>query len=412
MNSIKPLVKLQKLKKSWLCYLIVFTLIFSQTFIPAYAENIVDDAPPVDESKPYIPVTADNLVDMSADSAILIDATTGRILYEKNPDKPEYPASTTKIMTCILALENGNDDDIVNIDSRAVGEEGSSVYLNENDQMKLSELLQGTMLASGNDGASAIGYYVGKGSMENFVQMMNDKATAIGTTHTHFNNPHGLHDPNHYTTARDLAKIAAYGYKNPKFRQIVSTKEKEIQWITPSNRKDIIGSTNRLLWNYDDITGIKTGYTEIAGGCLVASAQQNGTTLIAIVLKTIDSRARFIEGRALLDYGFKHLAKQGLVEDTDLTSTIYVHDGNIFKTTVKPATSLKYPIMKNENPADFTYQLDIPKYINTPVKAGDKVGIANLLYQGTIIGNVDIIATEDIEPGFNILGFLHKLLFS
>lgn len=184
------------------------------------------------------------------------------------------PASTTKMMTCILGLENANDDDIVEVDKRAVGVEGSAIYINEGDKIKMSELLQATMLASGNDGAAAIAYYVGKGSLETFVQMMNDKAKEIGATNTHFNNPHGLTDPNHCTTARDLAKIARYAYQNEKFRKIVSTKEQEIQWVNPAERKDVYGSTNRLLWNYDDVTGIKTGYTDAAGGCLVASAQK------------------------------------------------------------------------------------------------------------------------------------------
>jgi D-alanyl-D-alanine carboxypeptidase (penicillin-binding protein 5/6) len=299
--------------------LIIFSIVFVQIFIafnPARAmDSIVDDAPPVDESKPYIPVTADNLQDMTAQAAILIDATTGRVLYEKNPDAKAMPASTTKMMTCILGLENANDDDIVEVDKRAVGVEGSAIYINEGDKIKMSELLQATMLASGNDGAAAIAYYVGKGSLETFVQMMNDKAKEIGATNTHFNNPHGLTDPNHYTTARDLAKIARYTYQNEKFRKIVSTKEQEIQWVNPAERKDIYGSTNRLLWNYDDVTGIKTGYTDAAGGCLVASAQKNGVTLIAVVLKTSDSRARFVEGRALLDYGFKHIKEMKTVKE-------------------------------------------------------------------------------------------------
>ncbi|WP_286034786.1 D-alanyl-D-alanine carboxypeptidase family protein, partial [Megamonas hypermegale] len=208
--------------KLFLVFLIIFVQLFTPiaqvTPIAQATDTIVDDAPPVDENKPYIPVTADNLNDMTAEAAILIDARTGRILYEKNPDKKLMPASTTKMMTCILGLENSNDDDIVNVDNRAVGVDGSAIYLNEGDQIKMSELLQATMLASGNDGATAVGYYVGQGSMENFVQMMNDKAKSIGAENTHFNNPHGLTDPNHYTTARDLAKIAAYGYKNPKFR--------------------------------------------------------------------------------------------------------------------------------------------------------------------------------------------------
>lgn len=391
--------------------MIVFLQIWAISPVNAMG-SIVDDAPPVDESKPYIPVTADNLQDMTAKSAILIDATTGRILYEKNPDLKEMPASTTKMMTAILALENSNDNDVVDIDKRAVGEDGSAIYVNEGDKMKMSELLQATMLASGNDGADAIAYYIGKGSMSDFVQMMNDKAKALGANNTHFNNPHGLTDPNHYTTARDLAIIARYAYQNPKFRKIVSTKEAQISWVYPADRKEIYGSTNRLLWNYDDVTGIKTGYTEAAGGCLVASAQRNGQTLIAVVMKTADSRARFVEGRALLDFGFKHIKETKVVGEKALTSSIYVHGSSIYKTIIKPAQEFSYPIKDDENPEDFTYKINLPKYIEAPLKAHAKVGSVDLLYKGNVIGSVDLVTQEDLPEGFNILGFLHKLFFS
>lgn len=375
-------------------------------------DSIVDDAPPVDETKPYIPVTADNLQDMTAQSAILIDATTGRVLYEKNADAKAMPASTTKMMTCILGLENSQDDEIVEVDKRAVGEDGSSIYLNEGDKIKMSELLQATMLASGNDGADAIAYYIGKGSMDKFVQMMNDKAKSIGAENTHFNNPHGLTDPNHYTTARDLAKIAAYAYHNDKFRKIVSTKEQEIQWVNPEQRKDIFGSTNRLLWNYDDVTGIKTGYTDAAGGCLVTSAQKNGVTLIAVVLKTADSRARFVEGRALLDYGFKHLSSVETVDEKQLTSNIYTYNSSNYQVMVKPAEKFVYPVTDKEQASDFSYSVNLPAYIEAPVAKGDKVGTVDLLYQGEVVGSVDMVAADDVVEGFNLWGFLHKLFFS
>lgn len=393
----------------------IFLLIFIQIFAPvAHATgSIVDDAPPVDETKPYIPVTADNLKDMTAYAAILIDARTGRILYEKNPDQKLMPASTTKMMTCILGLENAADDDIVSVDKRAVGEDGSAIYLNEGDQIKMSELLQATMLASGNDGAAAVGYYIGQGSMEKFVEMMNDKAKSIGAVNTHFNNPHGLTDPNHYTTARDLAKIAAYCYKNPKFRKIVSTKEQQISWVSPADRKDIYGSTNRLLWNYDDVTGIKTGYTDAAGGCLVASAEKNGSSLIAVVLKTSDSRARFTESRALLDFGFKQIASQQTVDTDKLTDTVYVHNGTVSEITVKPVQDFTYPVMKHEKAEDFTYKLNLTKnYIEAPCPAGTKVGTVDLIYHDTVIGSIDMVTGEDTVEGFSLIGFLHELFFS
>lgn len=404
------------MKDTLLKKIIILTVIMVQLLSilnPVKAmDSIVDDAPPVDETKPYIPVTADNLQDMTAQSAILIDATTGRVLYEKNADAKEMPASTTKMMTCILGLENAQDDEIVEVDKRAVGEEGSSIYLNEGDKIQMSELLQATMLASGNDGADAIAYYIGKGSMEKFVQMMNDKAKAIGAENTHFNNPHGLTDPNHYTTARDLAKIAAYAYRNEKFRKIVATKEQEIQWINPAQRKDIFGSTNRLLWNYDDVTGIKTGYTDAAGGCLVTSAQKDGITLIAVVLKTADSRARFVEGRALLDYGFKHLKSVETIDEKQLTSNIYTYNSANYQIAVKPVEKFMYPVVDKEQAGDFSYEINLPTYIEAPVAKGDKVGTVDLLYQGKVIGSVDMVATEDVVEGFNLWGFLHKLFFS
>ena len=350
---------------------------------------------------------------MTAYAAILIDARTGRILYEKNPDQKLMPASTTKMMTCILGLENAADDDIVSVDKRAVGEDGSAIYLNEGDQIKMSELLQATMLASGNDGAAAVGYYIGQGSMEKFVEMMNDKAKSIGAVNTHFNNPHGLTDPNHYTTARDLAKIAAYCYKNPKFRKIVSTKEQQISWVSPADRKDIYGSTNRLLWNYDDVTGIKTGYTDAAGGCLVASAEKNGSSLIAVVLKTSDSRARFTESRALLDFGFKQIASQQTVDTDKLTDTVYVHNGTVSEITVKPVQDFTYPVMKHEKAEDFTYKLNLTKnHIEAPCPAGTKVGTVDLIYHDTVIGSIDMVTGEDTVEGFSLIGFLHELFFS
>ncbi len=375
----------------------------------AEGANIVDDAPPADPNMPIIPVTADNLQDMTAEAALLIEANTGRVLYAKNPDKAEYPASTTKIMTCLLALENSTGDEIVDVDDRAVDEDGSSVYLKHGDRIKMSELLQGTMLASGNDGADAIAYYIGKGSMEDFVSMMNKRAVELGATNTHFDNPHGLPDPKHYTTAHDLAKIAMHAYQNPTFRKIVSTKEQEIHWETPENQVYDFGSTNRLLWNYDDVTGIKTGYTEAAGGCLVASAERNGINLIAIVLRTVDSRTRFVEGRALLDYGFKQIKKQVTISANDTTFPVRVYDSNIFEVEVAPANDFSYPVLNNEDEADFTYKANLPKFIQAPLKKGDKVGTIDLFYKDQLIGSTDLVLNQDIDTGFNLWSFFHKI---
>ena len=204
-----------------------------------------------------------------------------------------------------------------------------------------------------------------------------------------------------------------YAYQNEKIPgKIVSTKEQEIQWVNPTERKDIYGSTNRLLWNYDDVTGIKTGYTDAAGGCLVASAQKNGVTLIAVVLKTSDSRARFVEGRALLDYGFKHIKEMKIVDEQKLISSIYTHNSTNYKTTVKPIQPFTYLVMDTDNVNDFSWKMNLPAYIDALLKQGAKVGTVDLLYQGNVVGSVDMVTTEEVTEGFNLLGFLHKLFFS
>lgn len=237
---------------------------------------------------------------ISAGGAILIDGKDGRVIYEKDADKKLYPASTTKIMTALVALEildeiGADLDSEVVIPAEATGAEGSSIYLKPGEKLTLRELFYGMMLQSGNDAALAVAICSG-GTLESFVDRMNQKAAELGCTSTHFTNPNGLFDEEHYTTARDLAAIGAAAMKREDFREIVSA---------PSWKSGESGRTfqnkNKTIFQYEGATGIKIGYTKSSGRTLAASAKREGRELIAVVL---DDSNWFDDAYRMLDYGF------------------------------------------------------------------------------------------------------------
>lgn len=237
---------------------------------------------------------------INASAAVLIKADTGEVLYSKNPRAIMAPASTTKMMTAILAIEKGNLDAKVKVSSHAAAIGGSTMNLRPGDEQTLRDLLYGLMLPSGNDAATAIAEYIA-GSESRFAQLMTEKARELGMENTRFQNASGLPAVNHYTTAYDLALLAGYALNNPVFAEIVQTKIASV----PSSRSNVsrpLVNHNKLLWQYPYATGIKTGYTRRAGRCLVASATHNETTLIAVVLK---SNTMYQDSIQLLDLGFQ-----------------------------------------------------------------------------------------------------------
>ncbi len=345
---------------------------------------------------------------LTAHSAILIDADTGRVIFEKNPDAREYPASMTKMMTCILSLEYTKPDDKITISPEAVGVDGSSLYLQKGDVMTMQELRQGMMLVSGNDAAVAIACAV-KQSVPAFVELMNAQAQKIGALNTHFANPNGLPNDNHYSTARDMALIAQYGWRMPAFRAIVDKKEADIHWLEPKDKHFVCYNTNHLLWRYPYANGIKTGYTEEAGGCLAASATKDGTTLIAVVMHASNAEDRFTEAQELLAYGFTQVHDQLAHKKEQLTRTLHVHGGEVASIKVMPENDIYYPIKKDENSQAFSCKMVLPNYLTAPVKKGDVVGKVEILYQKKIIGSVPIIAQETSKKGFNALSILYSI---
>ncbi|RAV03619.1 D-alanyl-D-alanine carboxypeptidase family protein [Paenibacillus sp. YN15] len=245
----------------------------------------------------------------SAEAAALIDVKSGRLLYAQQGDKRMRIASLTKIMTAIVAIEQGKLSDQVTVSKNAFGKEGSSIYLKLGEEMSLHHLLYGLMLRSGNDAATAIAEHVG-GSEEGFVYLMNEKARELGMEHSHFMNPHGLDHNDHYSTANDMARLTAYALQNPVFQEIVKTEVKKVP--NPTESWDHVWSNkNKMLNMYDGADGVKTGYTKIAKRCLVSSATRNGQQL-AIV--TLNDPNDWLDHRNLLDWGFSHYKLTPLVQ--------------------------------------------------------------------------------------------------
>ena len=320
---------------------------------------------------------------VSAEHAIVMDGKTGRVFYEKRADDKSLIASTTKIMTALLVCQNCNVLDMVTIPKEAVGIEGSSMYLREGEKLTVQELLYGMMLASGNDAAAALAIYCG-GSMEAFVAMMNEKAQILNLSNTHFANPQGLDAPEHYSTARDLAQLAAYAMDDPIFAQTVATKR-----ISAAGR--MLQNHNKLLWQMDGAEGVKTGYTKAAGRILVSSASRNGRRLICV---TINDGNDWADHKALLNDGFADFFQAQLVTKGDILGTIPVLGGTKETVSVYAAEDFAYPIVKDEN---VHFVLSHKDVVFAPVVAGASAGFAYVCVDGCAVGKVPVIYEETIE---------------
>ncbi|MGP4041382.1 D-alanyl-D-alanine carboxypeptidase family protein [Gracilibacillus sp. D59] len=296
-------------------------------------------------------------VDVSAESAILMDQETGRVLYEKNADNPTLIASITKIMTAIIAIESNKLDEYVNISDNAISTEGSSIYLKKEDKITLEDLVYGLMLRSGNDAAVAISEHIG-GSQEGFAFLMNEKARWIGMTNSHFDNPHGLDSKTHYSTAYDMALLTKYAMENEIFREISSTSSyqssaRDYAWI----------NKNKLLTQlYEYSNGGKTGYTKAAGRTLVSTAEKNGQTLIVV---TLDAPSDWQDHINLFEWGFERFPLQKLQEKT----TIKLEASEEFKITAEIQEPVYYPLSENE-----MENISYKNYVSRTSSDFDKIG--------------------------------------
>lgn len=326
----------------------------------------------------------------SAKSAVVIDAESGKILYEKDAHTRKGMASTTKIMTALIALETTALDKIVTVDPRACGVEGSSVYLFENEKITMESLLYALMLQSANDAAEAIAYAV-SGSIEEFVTLMNQKAYDMGLTATHFDNPHGLDGETHYTTAYELALIAAEALENEIFAEIVSTVKKSIP-LHNGEATRLLVNHNRLLKEYDDIIGVKTGFTKKCGRTLVSASQKNGIRLICV---TLDDGNDWADHRALLDYGFSLYEENKIANTGECSYTVPVCGGKVASVCVKNQEPLSALLPKNHG--EIVSVTELPRFLYAGVEKGDVIGKTVFYADGIKIGEVLLYAQDSVS---------------
>ncbi len=320
---------------------------------------------------------------ISAQSAIVLDGQTGRVLYEKNADARSLIASTTKIMTALVICEQCNVLDRVRIPPEAVGIEGSSMYLQAGEVLTIQELLYGLMLQSGNDAATALAIYCG-GTVEGFAQLMNDKARSLGLKNTHFVNPHGLDAPEHYSTARDLAVLACYAMKNPIFARTVSAKSMKVGQRYLTNH-------NKLLWRLEGANGVKTGYTKAAGRILVSGALRGGRQLIAVTIHAPDD---WNDHSSLLEDAFTRYTNRTLIDQGQCLGSVEVAGGELGQVQLLAAESFCYAMAEHEK---VSVELPGAGFVYAPVAEGADAGIAHILVDGCCVGKIPLIYGETVE---------------
>jgi D-alanyl-D-alanine carboxypeptidase (penicillin-binding protein 5/6) len=308
-----------------------------------------------------------------------MDAGSGRVVYAKNPHAERSIASITKLMTALVASEQSDDlDEPVTVDSRAVGTEGSSMYLDYNEELPLRHLLYGLLLRSGNDAAVAIAIHIA-GDVEVFAELMNQKAADLGLQHSHFANPNGLEVEGHYSSAYDMALIARAVLADPVLAEIVATKS-----ITLGER--YMENHNKLLSRYEGCIGLKTGYTKAAGRTLVSAAQRMGTTFIAVTLCDPND---WDDHTALLDYAFANYHSHLLARGGKALATVAVEGSLARAVPVVTASEVRYPLTDDEVP---TVRIRLPARLKAPVLQGEVVGALVYSLDGKEIGRTDLIA--------------------
>ena len=334
---------------------------------------------------------------VSASSAILINAGNGEVIFEKQADERRAMASTTKIMTAIVAIENGDLDAEITIPAAAVGVEGSSLYLKKGEKMTLYELLQGLMLRSANDAAETIAISL-CGSVEAFANLMNKKANELGLEHTHFTNPHGLHDDGHYTTARELGIIASYAMKNVTFKEICSSKKANL----PGNR--IVVNHNKLLFSFEGACGVKTGFTKSSGRCLVSAAKRDGILLVAVTLSAPDD---WNDHKEMLEYGFIEFESVTLAKQGDVFYSLPLIGGDKDSVTVTAQNDVTVCLRKNR--ASIVEKIELQKTRFAPVYKGETVGRVIYMLDGKEIASANLVANEYVGERQNTTSLLDKI---
>ena len=354
-------------------------------------------------------------VDISSRIALIYDRASGRILYEKNGNKQTPMASTTKIMTAIVVLENAKLTDTVTITTKAAGIGGSRLGLKKNDKITVNDLLYGLMLRSGNDAAVALAIHVG-GSVEGFAEMMNKKAEELNLTNSHFVVPHGLDNEGHYTTAYELAKMADYALKIDKFKEIVGTKVATIH-INGYAKK--INNTNNLLGSVSGVYGVKTGFTNGAGRCLVTACKRNDLDIITVIIGADTNKIRSKDTIKLIQYAYTEFETIDIKEiiEEKFNNWKNINEGRIYVDKgIKKQVKLyleELPYEKMAVKKDQIDKIDIEVttmyYLEAPIKENEILGNTKIVMEEEVIEVLDIYVKEEIQKK-NILDYLKEFL--
>lgn len=349
---------------------------------------------------------------IKAEAGLLMDITTGEVLYSKNPDKAMYPASLTKVMTAILVIEDLNLEDVVTIDNKSPFVDGSKMYLTPGEELTVTQLLNALLVKSANDAALALAIYH-SGSVEEFSKAMNEKAISIGANNSNFVNPNGLHDDAHVTTARDMGLIATYAMNLPLFKDIV---KKTRLTIAPTNKQPevrVYNNSNKLLWaegskykmnykgkkiniKYDIVTGIKTGYTNKAQQCIIASAKDGDKEMLAVILKT-DANSIYTDARTLLDFGLYEIESETLINAGDFVVTYDLNNEKNNKVDLMAKNTVKSYKIKGEILSGSEQNLVMNEGIELPIQEGEVLAILEYISNGETIGTTELVASSSIS---------------
>lgn len=330
--------------------------------------------------------------DTSARAAVIMDVNSGRILYSKNMNEKLAMASTTKIMTSLVAIESGKLEEMVTVSKKASHTEGSSIYLREGERHTVHDLVYAIMLRSGNDAALAVAEHIG-GSVEGFAELMNRKAQEIGAENTQFANPHGLDAAGHYTTAHDLALITAHALRNQVFADVVSSKKKTIEGPTNESWDRVMINKNKMLWQFDGGDGVKTGFTKKAGRCLVSSATRDGMQLVCVVL---NCGPMWNDSSALLEYGFKSYSIEKVVDKNNFIKVVEVKDGKKKFVAVKPTEDFSIPLEAGEK-EKVKLSAKSQATAQAPFNKGDEAGRLDVYLHDKLLKTIKLEYTESVE---------------
>lgn len=357
--------------------------------------------------------------DIKSHSAILMDMKTGRVIYSKNPDDKLYPASTTKILTGVLALEYSKPNEVITADLETVSaikrdESGMGILVGE--RLSMFQLINGMMVYSANDAANLIAKHISK-TEGDFMELMNKKAKELGATNTNFTNPCGIQDENHYTTAHDLAKISRYAMSNEKFREIVGKQRYSMPPTNKYTKKRDISNTNLLIsagrntkYYYGGTTGIKTGHTEDAGYCLVSSVEKDGAEVLCVVMKSENREVCYDDTKTLLNYAFGNYMHQTIASGGETVSEREVYEAKGGKHAILTVTKdisafLPYGVDMSEALEKVE---ELPEVVKAPIKKDEVVGKITYKYKGNVVGEADLVATNDVER--SIFLFIYHII--